>query len=227
VAVGVPAGKTVFCQFDTPLGNDAVETRVGTSGDPQPGDSTSTGGGGGSIRVNVQAYEEPDADGDGYGDLTQDGCPTDASTHGPCPVPTGPGGGGTGTQPSGPGQTSGGATRFKGAHLASRRLKVVGRYALVNERCDRACTGTATLTAVLTSSKKHRAIVLGHASFRTHGSGTAHVKIKLSKRALAALRKHGHLTATLKTTSRGQTGPRVSSAARVTLKLARSRKSGV
>ena len=29
---------------------------------------------------------EPDADGDGYGDETQDGCPADASTQGPCPV---------------------------------------------------------------------------------------------------------------------------------------------
>jgi hypothetical protein len=30
---------------------------------------------------------EPDADGDGYGDETQDGCPTDPSTHGACPAP--------------------------------------------------------------------------------------------------------------------------------------------
>jgi hypothetical protein len=32
----------------------------------------------------VQAVMEPDADRDGYGDETQDGCPTQASTHGAC-----------------------------------------------------------------------------------------------------------------------------------------------
>jgi hypothetical protein len=33
---------------------------------------------------------EPDADGDGFGDETQDKCPTDASTQGPCPVKAAP-----------------------------------------------------------------------------------------------------------------------------------------
>jgi hypothetical protein len=39
-------------------------------------------------RVPVFAVIEPDADGDGYGDETQDKCPTNASTQGPCPTPT-------------------------------------------------------------------------------------------------------------------------------------------
>lgn len=45
-----------------------------------------------SLPTNVSNFElaydadvEPDADGDGYGDITQDACPTDASTQGPCP----------------------------------------------------------------------------------------------------------------------------------------------
>lgn len=38
----------------------------------------------------VQATMEPDADGDGFGDETQDGCPTQRSTQGPCDN-TGPG----------------------------------------------------------------------------------------------------------------------------------------
>jgi hypothetical protein len=38
----------------------------------------------------VQAVMEPDADGDGFGDETQDGCPTQASTQGACDT-TGPG----------------------------------------------------------------------------------------------------------------------------------------
>lgn len=35
----------------------------------------------------MNATVEPDADGDGYGDETQDGCPTNASSHGACPPP--------------------------------------------------------------------------------------------------------------------------------------------
>jgi hypothetical protein len=38
--------------------------------------------------LQVNADVEPDADGDEWGDETQDQCPTDASTHGPCPVVT-------------------------------------------------------------------------------------------------------------------------------------------
>jgi hypothetical protein len=34
--------------------------------------------------MDVAAVVETDADGDGYGDDTQDLCPTNASTHGPC-----------------------------------------------------------------------------------------------------------------------------------------------
>src|SRR3954470_7352826 len=38
------------------------------------------------VRVNVSATLEPDADGDGFGDETQDGCPVNAATSGPCTV---------------------------------------------------------------------------------------------------------------------------------------------
>jgi hypothetical protein len=40
-----------------------------------------------SQRVPVEAVLEADADNDGFGDETQDQCPTDASTQGPCPAP--------------------------------------------------------------------------------------------------------------------------------------------
>ena len=39
-------------------------------------------------KIPIQATIERDADNDGYGDETQDGCPTNASTSGPCPLPT-------------------------------------------------------------------------------------------------------------------------------------------
>ncbi len=45
------------------------------------------------LQLNVSAILEPDADGDGFGDETQDQCPTDASTQGPCSVPDGDGDG--------------------------------------------------------------------------------------------------------------------------------------
>jgi hypothetical protein len=45
----------------------------------------------------INATIEGDADGDGYGDETQDGCPTLASTHDACPGTTPTGGGGTDT----------------------------------------------------------------------------------------------------------------------------------
>ena len=38
------------------------------------------------LRLNISAVLEPDADQDGFGDETQDQCPTNAATQGPCPV---------------------------------------------------------------------------------------------------------------------------------------------
>ena len=39
----------------------------------------------GALQVDLAALLEPDADADGFGDESQDQCPTDASTQGPCP----------------------------------------------------------------------------------------------------------------------------------------------
>ncbi|HET9120678.1 MAG TPA: hypothetical protein VFN72_09090 [Solirubrobacterales bacterium] len=38
------------------------------------------------LRLNISAVLEPDADQDGFGDETQDQCPANAGTQGPCPV---------------------------------------------------------------------------------------------------------------------------------------------
>jgi hypothetical protein len=48
--------------------------------------ATTPSGSLGSQEVLLNADVEPDADGDGFGDETQDQCPSDASTQGPCPV---------------------------------------------------------------------------------------------------------------------------------------------
>jgi hypothetical protein len=41
-------------------------------------------------KLPVTGIVEPDGDRDGFGDETQDACPTDAGTHGPCPSPPPP-----------------------------------------------------------------------------------------------------------------------------------------
>jgi len=43
-----------------------------------------------NFQLDLSATLEPDVDGDGYGDETQDGCPSDATTQGPCPAPPPP-----------------------------------------------------------------------------------------------------------------------------------------
>jgi hypothetical protein len=60
------------------------QTRAGV-GDPSPG-STNSYGYGSAAQIDLAARLEADADGDGYGDETQDGCPTNASTQGACPA---------------------------------------------------------------------------------------------------------------------------------------------
>ncbi len=53
--------------------------------DPPPG-TTATYDPNVDLQIDVSASLEPDADQDGFGDETQDQCPTDAGTQGPCPV---------------------------------------------------------------------------------------------------------------------------------------------
>ncbi|MEA2426631.1 MAG: hypothetical protein QOF37_259 [Thermoleophilaceae bacterium] len=56
---------------------------AGFVGDGSPGTSVSLGGTG-AARMNESAVLEPDADRDGFGDETQDQCPSDPTTQGPC-----------------------------------------------------------------------------------------------------------------------------------------------
>jgi hypothetical protein len=71
----------IFCETKDPQDEASF-----VPGDPVVGAAVS-----GTIKTGFQnpvtVTVEPDADGDGYGDETQDKCPTDASTQGPCPAP--------------------------------------------------------------------------------------------------------------------------------------------
>jgi hypothetical protein len=71
-----------FCETGNPEDEGAL-----VPGDPTSGSivlATPKAG----IQNPVTVTVEPDADGDGFGDETQDQCPTDATTQGPCPVKT-------------------------------------------------------------------------------------------------------------------------------------------
>jgi len=67
---------------DILVGPAAGYTSRNLPGDVPPGTTASAGPG--VAQLDVSATLEPDADGDGFGDETQDGCPTIASTQGPC-----------------------------------------------------------------------------------------------------------------------------------------------
>ena len=68
-------------------------------------------------QIDVSARLERDADGDGYGDETQDGCPTNAATQGPCPVPPSP------IRPSTPSPIRPSSSCHVPSNLTGKRLK--------------------------------------------------------------------------------------------------------
>lgn len=86
LALYTPSGTA--CAFSTGAPGDVVKT-AGTSGsDPAPvGATLPAPNSVPSTRLAIAANLEADADGDQFGDETQDGCPTNASAQGACPVP--------------------------------------------------------------------------------------------------------------------------------------------
>ena len=55
--------------------------------DPPPGTTATYRIDSSNYQIDVAAVLEPDADHDGFGDESQDQCPTNANTQGPCPAP--------------------------------------------------------------------------------------------------------------------------------------------
>lgn len=82
------ANGTSGCAFSSP--GSFVNTLGAGSTDPVLGEVRGFTSILDGITINVAAILEPDSDKDGFGDETQDQCPTDASTHGPCPDTTAP-----------------------------------------------------------------------------------------------------------------------------------------
>ncbi len=78
-------GSNAFCaaQANAQAGDVG---RVAVGADPPLNVNQSFASGPGDFwRINISATVEPDADGDLFGDETQDACPSDNTTQGPCP----------------------------------------------------------------------------------------------------------------------------------------------
>lgn len=82
IGMYVPAGTFNYC-----LSGGTDFTDGHRSVNVPPGDTTSFDDTE-SLKLPIEATIEHDGDGDGFGDETQDGCPTNASTQGACPLPT-------------------------------------------------------------------------------------------------------------------------------------------
>jgi hypothetical protein len=102
--IPVQAGDVIGLRGDTGSGlpcdraaPSPMSVEAILAGNPAVGSTVSPTGSFASFELDLSARLEPDADGDGYGDETQDQCPTDPSTHGPCPVAGGSTPPGTGT----------------------------------------------------------------------------------------------------------------------------------
>jgi hypothetical protein len=143
--VGISPPRTAQMFYEPPAAGSAFTQGADSAA---PGATVSAGVSipGGLL---YDADVEPDADHDGYGDLTQDLCPTDPSTQGTCPLPTGtagpeapapvtttgaPTGGGPGTKRGSGGGSKPGRPRisglkaspshFKAAHGTTLRLRL-------------------------------------------------------------------------------------------------------
>jgi len=163
------------------------------------------------------ARVEADADGDGYGDETQDGCPSDGSTQGACPGPTG-GGGGTGD--GGGGGASGGTTgggdaggvgsgsaggrpALKGPTLASRAVSATrtgGFSVRLNNPNPYRVSGKGTVK----SGRK----VVGSKNYSMAANRGATLRFKLSKQLARKLKRRRKLALSLIATAKGPRGTR-------------------
>ncbi|WGY02597.1 hypothetical protein QI633_02300 [Nocardioides sp. QY071] len=83
----VPSGSAVAPCSIAGTAGDTMRYISGVGPDPALG-STYVTNTAANLRINVSVQVEPDADGDGFGDVTQDQCPTRATSQGDCAAPT-------------------------------------------------------------------------------------------------------------------------------------------
>ena len=115
----VPAGSGYSIAY---YGIQGVDLALGTTNSLIPQDN---------VRLDISALLEPDIDADGFGDETQDQCPTDASTQGPCPTAEPP----ADTKLEGSASAKG--TQIKTGVAIRVRVKITAQEALTAEASGR------------------------------------------------------------------------------------------
>ena len=177
-----------------------------------------------NLEALYRATLERDADSDGYGDETQDGCPSNASTRGACPPPPGGGGGGGSSTPPDPFAS----VRSKGPSIsiANRSARASKRgvvTVLVKNASGLAISGRVALSAsTATLSAKRKKV--GSKSYRATSGATAKVKLKLSAAARRALRRKRKLKLKVRTTAKAAQGKATVKVTSLTVKPAKKKK---
>lgn len=173
---------------------------------------------------------EPDADGDRFGDVTQDLCPTDATIQSSCPAPpaTGSGaGGGTGAAPGGTGGGPGTGTASFVVTIGGGTIRVSKGSAPISIGCPASaftsCAGRLRLDsakAIAARGNRKKVLALGQAGFTIAPGKKTTVSVKLSNKALRALKRAKKL-AVKATVSGGTVKTRT---IQITLKPAKTKK---
>jgi hypothetical protein len=172
---------------------------------PAPADGgtfTLNGSGTGSPQVNADV--EPDADRDGFGDVTQDSCPTDPTTQGTCPVA--PEGGGAPGTPDLLGPAV--AISRRGVRL-TRRGYVGVRLSCAAEEplgCRAGVLGLASAARVNVAGR--RTVRLGSKRFSITAGRSTLVRMRLSRRNRALVRRLGRLRVRAQASASDQAGNR-------------------
>jgi hypothetical protein len=163
---------------------------------PPDGGSFSTSGGLFTQSPQFNADVEPDADRDGFGDVTQDACPTNTTTQGACPVA--------------PADLVGPAVGI------SRRTRRLTRRGIVRVRLSCPAVEPAGCLAGrlrLTSAKRvqvavRRIVRLGSKRFAIPAGRSKVVRIRLSRRNRALVRRRGRLRVRARASAVDQAGNR-------------------
>ena len=145
----------------------------------------------------VNADLEPDADGDGFGDLTQDGCPTNATTQGACPPGPPPSPPPPTPDPFGVADLVGGLLRYGGGRV----LRVPVACPATAERCRGVLEARANVRGKKAGAS--RIVRLGRARFGIPGGESRTLRVRLSRQARRALRSVRRLRVTIVVTPSG------------------------
>jgi hypothetical protein len=125
---------------------------------------------------------EPDADHDGFGDETQDQCPTDKTTQGPCPANT--------TKPPPAKNTTGSLTASLSGKRTFRLAKALKSGLAFKLTTNEAASAAASVTVAKSVAKKlglGKRFIVAKAKLRVSKSGTATLSVRFGRRAKAAL----------------------------------------